>query len=181
MKFKLKYIFGGARLVLLKVAYGKRINLKTCYQFISKRVEVDIATNSRFIVGNKNYFCSNCYIGVHNNGIFRIEDNNFFNRNIHIECLERITIGSNNLFGPNVIIVDHDHRFDANDELICKQGFITEPIVIGSNVWIGGNVIICKGVTICDGVVVGANSVVTSSISTPGVYVGIPAKLQRLR
>lgn len=49
---------------------------------------------------------------------------------------------------------------------------------IGHHVSIGTNVTILP-VTICDHVVIGAGSVVTKSITEPGIYVGNPARLLR--
>jgi acetyltransferase-like isoleucine patch superfamily enzyme len=49
---------------------------------------------------------------------------------------------------------------------------------IGNHVSIGTNATIMP-VTICDGVVVGAGSVVTKSIDTPGIYAGNPARFLR--
>ena len=105
-----------------------------------------------------------------------IGNNNFFNKNIFIECLSGIDIGDNNLFGPNVVIIDHNHKYD-NNRLISSQGYKKGKIIIGSNVWIGANTTICKGVTIADNVVIGANSVVVKSIVSSGVYAGCPAVL----
>lgn len=87
-----------------------------------------------------------------------------------------ITIGDNNLFGPNVVVVDHNHIYSDSSELICKQGFSIAPVKIGSDIWVGSNVTICEGVEICDHVVIGANSVVAKSILKPGVYVGSPVR-----
>ena len=49
---------------------------------------------------------------------------------------------------------------------------------LGNHVSIGTNATILP-VTICDGVVIGAGSVVTKSISEPGIYAGNPARLLR--
>ena len=51
--------------------------------------------------------------------------------------------------------------------------------LIGNNVSIGTGSTILP-VEICDNVVVGAGSVVTKSISLPGIYAGNPAKLVRV-
>ncbi|MBN2068644.1 MAG: N-acetyltransferase [Opitutales bacterium] len=50
---------------------------------------------------------------------------------------------------------------------------------IGDHVSIGTNATILP-VSICDHTVIGAGSVVTKSIKTPGVYAGNPAKLIRI-
>ena len=47
--------------------------------------------------------------------------------------------------------------------------------IIGNNVSIGTNATILP-ITICDGVVIGAGSVVTNDIVSPGIYAGNPAK-----
>ena len=49
---------------------------------------------------------------------------------------------------------------------------------IGNRVSIGSNATILP-VSICDGVVIGAGSVVTHDIETPGIYAGSPARLLR--
>ena len=50
-------------------------------------------------------------------------------------------------------------------------------IKIGNNVWLGENVTILKNVTIGDNVIIGAGSIVTKSIPSNSVAVGIPAKV----
>jgi len=49
---------------------------------------------------------------------------------------------------------------------------------LGNHVSIGTNATILP-VSICDGVVIGAGSVVTKSITEPGIYAGNPARLLR--
>ncbi len=81
------------------------------------------------------------------------------------------------IFGPNVSIYDHNHRFTENHVPIQKQGYVDEEVNIGSNVWVGANVVITAGSTIGDHVAIGANSVVTSNLESDSVYAGIPARL----
>jgi acetyltransferase-like isoleucine patch superfamily enzyme len=50
--------------------------------------------------------------------------------------------------------------------------------VLGSHISIGTNSTVLP-VKICDHVVIGAGSVVTKDITTPGIYAGNPAKLLR--
>lgn len=128
-----------------------------------------------FDLGTKTWISENC-IFESSGGSIKLGYNNFFNTNCRVISIEKIIIGNNNLFGPNVVIIDHDHEHSEDEKLICKQGYKREAVVIGSDVWVGSNVTICKGVTICDHVVIGANSVVTKSITEPGVYAGLPAK-----
>lgn len=176
MKIKATYITSGLRIVLNKIKLGKRLRLYSIMQFFGRSIEINASADSTIIIGKKNYFSNYVKIGAFNNATLSFGQNNFFNRNVLIVCLNNITIGSNNLFGPNVVIVDHNHKYDDPNKLICKQGYTSAPITIGSNIWISGNVTICQGVTIVDRVVIGANSVVSKDCNEPGVYVGIPAK-----
>ena len=51
-----------------------------------------------------------------------IGDHVFFNHNCSVTSREDIQIGENCIFGENVDIYDHNHRF-ATRELIKNQGF----------------------------------------------------------
>ena len=70
----------------------------------------------------------------------------------------------------------------AHDSEVMQHTFIGPGVTIAGNSKIGAcNFIgvgstILDGVDICDKTIVGGGAVVTSSISSPGVYVGIPAK-----
>lgn len=54
---------------------------------------------------------------------------------------------------------------------------ITKPIVVGNDVYIGNNVLILPGVTIGDKVIIGAGAVVSRSIPSNSVAVGVPARV----
>ncbi len=81
------------------------------------------------------------------------------NSNNVIACHEKIVVGDNVEFSPNVQIYDHDHDFRHSDGLSSLH-YKTAPVVIGNNVWIGANSVILRGTTIGDDCVVGAGSVV---------------------
>lgn len=83
----------------------------------------------------------------------------FFNSNCSITSLNLISIGDGCSFGPNVVIVDHDHDFRSDSD-----GFVSSPVLIGSRVWIGANVVILRGSVIGDGAVVGAGTVLKGSV-----------------
>jgi acetyltransferase-like isoleucine patch superfamily enzyme len=100
-------------------------------------------------------------------------------------AISTIRIGSKVLFGPEVMIMGGDHRFDVVGKYIYN---VTEKVpdndrdvVIEDDVWIGARVVILKGVTIGRGSVIGAGSVVTKSIPPYSVAVGNPAKVIRSR
>lgn len=90
-------------------------------------------------------------------------------------------IGDNVRIAGSSTIVPSNHIFSDISVPIYKQGLSMKGIEIGNDVWIGSGVRILDGVKISDGCVVGANSVVTKSTIKNGVYVGIPARLLKIR
>jgi acetyltransferase-like isoleucine patch superfamily enzyme len=113
--------------------------------------------------------------------ILNIGNNVIMNYNVHIGCIDKVSIGNNVLFASNVFITDHQHGFvDKRDLGIAptKRSLSTSgPVIIEDNVWIGENVAIMPNVTIGEGCIVGANSVVTKSFPNNSVLAGVPAKL----
>ena len=95
-----------------------------------------------------------------------------------IAAQESIIIGDDVLIAEYVTIRDQDHNFHGPG-LTARNGFVTEPIKIGSNVWLGAKSTVTKGVVIGDNAVIGANSVVTTDIPADSVAVGVPARVVR--
>lgn len=113
-------------------------------------------------------------------GILIFEKGCFVNNNCSFNCLERIVVGENTIFGESVKVYDHDHLINE-DYSSCKNKFVTSPVIIGANCWIGTNTVILKGVSIVDNVVVGANSLVNKSIKEPGIYVNKNGSLTKIK
>lgn len=65
------------------------------------------------------------------------------------------------MFGPNVCVFDHNHKFDMEG---VKPEYSSGAIHIGKKCWIGSGAIILKGTTIGDGCVIGAGTVVSGNI-----------------
>lgn len=92
---------------------------------------------------------------------------------IYINGMNGIEFGDNVYVASGVKIISANH--DLND---YTKHTLSDPIIIGDNVWIGANAIILPSVRIADGCVVGAGAVVTKSIIEPNtVVVGNPAKI----
>ena len=103
--------------------------------------------------------------------------------NVHLACLNRITIGAHLLCGSRVLISDHAHgMYDgpgASDPAVppaLQPLHSPAPVWIGENVWIGDGVAVLAGAVIGDGCVVGANSVVTGFLPPGTIAVGAPAR-----
>ncbi|MGB5025307.1 MAG: acyltransferase [Saprospiraceae bacterium] len=100
-------------------------------------------------------------------GSLKIGSNVFVNKYSRIIAHESIIIGDNVLIAQFVTVLDHDHNrnFDINKNMIFEN-YNTSPIVIGNNVLIGDKVSILKGSQIGDNVVIGANCVISGSITS---------------
>lgn len=176
MKKKIMLIKGVLKLFYKKVLNLKGLKTNGFKHFIGSNVNFWVHSSGFLDIGKKTWFSDFCNIEV-NGGIIKLGYNNFFNTNCKLVSMSKIEIGDNNLFGPNIVIVDHKHNYMDTTQLICKQGISSTPVKIESNVWICANVVITEGVTIGSNIVVGANSVVNTDLLTPGVYAGAPAKL----
>jgi len=53
---------------------------------------------------------------------------------------------------------------------------LTSSNIIGNHVFLGTAAVVLPGVSICDNVILGGGAVVTSNITEPGTYVGMPAR-----
>jgi maltose O-acetyltransferase len=100
----------------------------------------------------------------------------YINARCFFDGFAPIHIGNNCLVGMEVLFLTSHHTLEGVGSYGPPQG---REIVIGDGCWIGARAMILPGVTICDGVVIGAGAVVTKSISRPGLYAGVPARLIR--
>jgi acetyltransferase-like isoleucine patch superfamily enzyme len=90
----------------------------------------------------------------------------------HAFICELVTINNNCFIGHGVMFIND--KFKSGNPAAGNRE-LWESTNIGNNVSIGSNATILP-VDICDDVVIGAGSVVTKSITEPGVYAGCPAK-----
>lgn len=99
----------------------------------------------------------------------------YFNFNCVILDVNKVEIGSNSLFGPNVQIYAATHPMDYKVRAEWLES--GKPVTIGSDVWVGGGAIIFPGVTIGDRTVIGAGSVVNKDIPSDVFAAGNPCKV----
>jgi len=113
-----------------------------------------------------------------------IGSNVIMNYNVHIGCIEKVSIGNNVLFASNIFITDHQHGYaDKRDIGIApmKRSLNSKgPVIIEDNVWIGENVAIMPRVTIGANSIIGANSVITKDVPVNSVVAGIPGKIIKM-
>ena len=101
--------------------------------------------------------------------------NLYINYNCIILDCNKVSIGNNVFFGPNVQIYTAYHPLDAAERINGPE--LALPVTIGNNVWLGGGVIICQNVNIGDNTTIGAGSVVTRDIPANVFAAGNPCRV----
>ena len=99
--------------------------------------------------------------------------------NFNLTCVDdtHIWVGSNTMFGPNVVLATAGHPLMG--ELRMKGIQFNMPIHIGTNCWLGAGVIVMPGVSIGDNTIIGAGSIVTKDVPSNVIAVGNPCKILR--
>ncbi|WP_369769532.1 acyltransferase [Flavobacterium sp. WC2416] len=111
----------------------------------------------------------------------KIGDNVIFNTDIHIGCINSITIGDNCLFASRIFITDHYHgdtsfemlKLAPKDRDLVSKG----AVIIKNNVWVGEGVGIMPNVTIGENSIIAMNAVVTKDVPPNCVVAGVPASI----
>jgi len=93
-----------------------------------------------------------------------------------------ITIGSNVMMGPDVMIYTQNHETARTDIPMIEQGNTSpKPVIIEDDVWIGARSIILPGVTLKKGTIVAAGSIVTKNTESYDIVGGNPARFIKSR
>ncbi len=114
--------------------------------------------------GKRTTFRKRFNLIVESKGCVEIGSDCFFNNDCSISCIYKIKIGAGTLFGENVKIYDHNHRFSDINKPIKKQGYTYSEIIVGNHCWIGSNVVLLKGCNIGDNCVIGAGCIIAENI-----------------
>jgi acetyltransferase-like isoleucine patch superfamily enzyme len=93
----------------------------------------------------------------------------------HSFVCELVSIGDNCVIAHGVMFINDPYSIGGPAQ---GNTSLWKPTLIEENVSIGSNATILP-VRICRNVVIGAGSVVTKNISTPGIYAGNPARMIR--
>lgn len=116
-------------------------------------------------------FRAGFHLVIEEKGKIVIGKNCFFNNYCSIVSRVGITIGDGTIFGENVKIYDHNHKYKDVLRSIKDQGYTASCVSIGKHCWIGSNVVILKGVTIGDNCVIGAGCVISKPVKSGTVLV----------
>ena len=168
---RLTYFFGYLRTILIlnikNIKYGK-------YPLIIGQNPL-ITNKGDFKVGHSFRIRSSQFktqITCCNNAELEIGHDVYINQGTNIYCSKSIKIGNNVAIADLVMISDTNfHEIEESEPIRIK------PIIIDDNVWIGARSIILPGVEIGKNSVIGAGSVVTKSIPSNTLAVGVPAKI----
>lgn len=148
---------------LIKFMIIKMFHIKgfrfTLLNIVSPFTEIEIGKNANLIFGRMIRLRSGSKIKVRKGAEVKIGNNTSLNHGCMVISHERINIGTDVQFGPNVLIYDHDHDFRVKDGLKNLK-YKTSPVDIGDNVWIGTNTVILRGTKIGNNCVVGAGCVI---------------------
>lgn len=126
--------------LFLKIKYGKRVEIGRNVIF-RKKVNITIEKSGKLIIG----------------------DNTFFNNDCSINCMNKIKIGKNNLFGECVKIYDHDHKINTKNR---SHKFNFGNIEIGDNNWVCSDCKILRKAAIGDNNVISCNSIINEKIGS---------------
>lgn len=164
IEFKIKSIFQIYRQIKHFLVYGNRVLYEQRIKTIS-HYNIYLDDSSSRIIFKKNIqIKENCKFLCYSNGVLTVNEGVFFNNNCSVNCLHKIEIGENTIFGESVKIYDHNHLFLDSNVLVKSQGYSYGEIKIGKNCWVGSNVMILKGVTIGDNSVIGAGCVIYKNV-----------------
>ncbi len=134
------------------------------------------STKGAITIGDNTRVGRNTRINAGFSGTISIGKTVLVDDGTHIMAQTRIVIGDNVRIAAFAYITDFNHKFAIRNVPIMDQGYSSDPVTIGNDVWIGAHAIILRGVTIGDGAVIGAGSIVTKNVPPYIVVVGNPAK-----
>ena len=149
---------GFLKMMILKIQGRKQFS-GPIISMISPITEITLDRGGILRIGNKFKMRDSAKLRVRNKAECIIGNNVSLNCQNMIACREKIVIGNDVQFSPNVQIYDHDHDYKTLGG--SKAGkYKTSPVVIGNNVWIGANTVILRGTVLGDNCVVGAGSII---------------------
>lgn len=137
---------------------------------ISPFSELTLDPGAVLIIGKRFKMRDGAKIRVRKNAYCKIGNNVSVSTNNIITCREKVIIGDNVQFSPNVMVYDHDHDFRVQGGIKMGQ-YKTAPIEIGNNVWIGANAVILRGTKIGNNAVIAAGAVVKGIVPANSVFI----------
>jgi len=110
-----------------------------------------------------------------NSAIIRVGQGTAIMNGCELMARVSITIGKNCRIGAGCAFLDSDFHGLAPSQR--DQVGLSQPIILGNNVWLGQGVTILKDVCIGNDAVVGAGCIVTKDIAAGAIAVGNPMRI----
>lgn len=158
-------LYYGAARYLPKLLFGKKLRYVCCkniFKHCGNNVNIErgayFGTGIEISIGDNSGLGINCWV-----------PNN-------------LTVGNDVMMGPNVTILDRNHKFERTDIPIIRQGNTErKPTIIEDDVWIGCQVLVMPGRTIKKGSIVAGGCVLCKDFPEYSIIGGNPSKLIRSR
>ena len=152
-------IYSFIKFCFIKIFHWKGFKYSLIERFSPNTDIYFLGENAKIVLGSKVRAHTLCRLRVVGKGQIYIGDNTTMNYGCMITSRNKIQIGQEVEFGPNVLLYDHDHDYKCKGGL--KAGKYTDgEITIGDNSWIGANVVILKNTKLGKNCVVAAGSVI---------------------
>lgn len=148
--------FTNFKLIVMKYLFRKKVQFSLIH-VISSNTRIELSKDAKLNLGKMTNITRST-LCIRESGSLDIQKGVFMNSGVVVTCREHISIGEDTLFGPNVLIYDHDHAINQNG-LVEKKKFVTKPVDIGKGCWIGAGTVILKGTVVGDNSIVGAGCV----------------------
>ena len=143
-------------MIIFKIWYHILAIVKKFLYKILYRKKIEIAKN---VTWRRDFS-----VMIEKNGKLQIGKGCFFNNGCTIGVNKSVIIENGSIFGENVKIYDHNHRFADTTKSIKSQGYSNGTVHIGKHCWIGSNVCILKNADIVNNCVIGAGCVISEKI-----------------
>ena len=143
-------------MIIFKIWYHILAIVKKFLYKILYRKKIEIAMN---VTWRRDFS-----VMIEKNGKLQIGKGCFFNNGCTIGVNKSVIIENGSIFGENVKIYDHNHRFADTTKSIKSQGYSNGTVHIGKHCWIGSNVCILKNADIGNNCVIGAGCVISEKI-----------------
>ena len=183
--------------VITKILYSAD-NISFKGSFLCDQIpRITINKGSSLLIEKDVYLRSDVEIRAHENSKIIIEKDVKVDRGVRLLSTNNSTlkIGSNSSIGLYSVFNGGDDIIIGNSCLISgfvyiqtsmhshkkgifvkEQGYSHSPINMGDDVWLGAHSTILPGCKLGNGSIVGSNAVVTKSISSNEIVVGVPAE-----
>lgn len=143
--------------------------------FVNPKAQVQLTRRIR--IGRGTVVKAFAVVQQSNNGVVEIGRDCAIGNFNHISASDGgLRIGDHVRMGPNVTILGMSNVTSRRDRLIVDQGYTSQGIDIGNDVFLAAGCTVLDGVTIGEGAVVGTGSIVRKDVAPYDIVFGAPAK-----